>query len=108
MSEQNFTLQQVKGFLKDEFDLEWDYIYYDNVVQSYSRVLLEDFRTLDSLDLLVRKGEKQFLQRVLVNNTNFGVFYDNGRGVYNYGSEWQAYVKNENNKLREKEQGLNK
>ncbi len=78
------------------------------MVQHYSRVLLEDFRNLDSLDLLVRKGEKQFLQRVLVNNTNFGVFYDNGRGAYSYGLDWQAYVECENNKLREKEQGLNK
>ena len=106
MEKQNFTLQQVKGFLKDYLDLEWDYIYYDNVVQSYSRVLLEDFRNLDSLDLLVRKGDKQFLQRVLVNNTNFGVFYDNGRGAHSYGLDWQAYVECKNNALREREQGL--
>lgn len=89
MTKQNFNLEDIQIFMKQEFNLDWNRRHYIPEKQHYAFAKLEDFNQGLPLALMVRKDGHLFLIRTLVNNDSFKLYYIGG--VQDYSKEWQDY-----------------
>ncbi len=93
MKKPNYTLEYIKDFMQ-KLDLTWAYRHYDNKDGCVKIVHLEDFELNETLDLVVKRYERNedvFLQRTSVDNGTFKLFTENGI-IRDYSHAWRSYV----------------
>ena len=99
MTEQNFTLEDIKDFL-EELGYKWTYKIYDRVQGIYRKAKIEDFDRLNSHDLVVKQiksyeEKKPFYWDLRVTICGSNIFRITQRD--DYSQKWKEFLAKKHN-----------
>ena len=91
MAEQNFTLEDIKNFMKEQLDINWvNYtIVISNQKGTQRKATIDDFKINNIYGFLVEKNRQRITINILVNNENFIIYTSKGATAYT--ADWQKF-----------------
>lgn len=103
MAEQNFTLKDIKNFLKEQFNFHWFYDVYDYDLILFRKAKLEDFNNSKSVKISVMKNmdKQKEINFKTAKFLEYWIIVSNDRliitGYGDYSQQWQELLASKEN-----------
>ena len=94
MGKRSFNIQLIQGFLKKQFNVQWNGVIKDVSTEQNRRAMVDDFKNC-IVELALSKNGKEVYQQVFIKPDRFLVLND--RIACDYSPEWQEYLVTQSN-----------